>query len=89
MRIFRRWKYHHLVKRGGIGMLPGGISTAPDRSCAIECPACPHPESRPTGLSHGELTDEDSETGYVPFFAIRNPHNFSQLVSDGLTRSSL
>ena len=42
MRVLRSWKHHILLKRGGIGMLPGGISSAADGSCAVECPACPH-----------------------------------------------
>ena len=62
-------------------MLPGGISTAPDCSCAIECPACPHPESRPAELSHSESTDEDSEAGYMPFFIIFNTTKYLTMFS--------
>ncbi len=41
MRAIRLWKHLHLLKRGGIGMLPGGIGAAAVGSCAVECPACP------------------------------------------------
>lgn len=41
MRLIRLWKHLHLLKRGGIGMLPGGVGAADLGSCAVQCPACP------------------------------------------------
>lgn len=41
MRLVRLWKHLHLLKRGGIGMLPGGVRDADLGSCAVQCPACP------------------------------------------------
>ena len=52
-----------LLKRGGIGMLPGGISSAKDGSCAIECPACPHnipPLS--SSVSDSEISAEELDS---------------------------
>lgn len=41
MRMIRLWKHLLLLKRGGIGMLVGGVNAAARASCAIDCPACP------------------------------------------------
>ncbi len=39
--MIRLWKHLMLLKRGGIGMLPGGANAAQQGSCAVHCPACP------------------------------------------------
>lgn len=41
MRMIRLWKHLHLLKRSGVGMLPGGVHAAAPGSCVVECPACP------------------------------------------------
>ncbi len=41
MRMIRLWKHLTLLKRGGIGMNPGGVDAACKGSCVVECPACP------------------------------------------------
>ncbi|KLO04227.1 hypothetical protein SCHPADRAFT_808133, partial [Schizopora paradoxa] len=41
MRAIRLWKHLFLLKRGGIGLLAGGVCDARPGSCTVECPACP------------------------------------------------
>lgn len=43
MRIMREWRNLKLLKRAGRGHDPGGVEATPQGSCAVECPACPHP----------------------------------------------
>ena len=39
-----QWRHLKLLKQAGCGHDPGGImATQPDQ-CAVECPACPHPD---------------------------------------------
>ncbi|KAI1784138.1 hypothetical protein LXA43DRAFT_1067045 [Ganoderma leucocontextum] len=42
--MVREWRRIKLMKRAGRGNDPGGIATTPLGACAVECPACPHPE---------------------------------------------
>lgn len=73
MRLLRAWKHLLLLKRGGIGMLEGGIVVATPGSCAIECPACPHREidasadddDMPDLIDVGDDDDEDAGIGGV------------------------
>ena len=32
-----------MLKRAGVGLLHGGLASAKEGSCAVMCPACPHP----------------------------------------------
>ncbi len=72
MRLIRLWKHLFLLKRGAIGMLPGGVTSAQQGSCAVHCPACPRdlPEYmenivEPSAL--GETThDDDSDDDQPP-----------------------
>ena len=68
MRAIRLWKHLFLLKRGGIGLLPGGVSDAEQGSCAIVCPACPRelpdlpePANALTGLGDGDEDDADDD----------------------------
>lgn len=47
MRVARLWRHLKLLKRAGIGHDPAGVAAAKDGSCAVECPACPHPDVCP------------------------------------------
>jgi hypothetical protein len=42
-RAFRQWRHLKLLKRHGRGHVNNGIETTVAGSCAVECPACPHP----------------------------------------------
>ncbi len=61
MRLIRLWKHLHLLKRGGIGMMPGGVADALVGSCAVDCPACPH-ELPPILIDGEQGLDRDDET---------------------------
>ncbi|RDX40751.1 hypothetical protein OH76DRAFT_1459407 [Lentinus brumalis] len=39
----REWRHLKMLKRGGRGNILGGAVAPPSGSCAVECPACPHP----------------------------------------------
>ena len=41
--MIRQWRYLKMLKRGGRGNIPEGATAVPPGSCAVECPACPHP----------------------------------------------
>ncbi|EIW84336.1 hypothetical protein CONPUDRAFT_120104 [Coniophora puteana RWD-64-598 SS2] len=43
MRIMRQWRHLKMLKRAGRGHVEADIDATPERSCALECPACPHP----------------------------------------------
>ncbi|KAJ8701131.1 hypothetical protein PTI98_002092 [Pleurotus ostreatus] len=43
MRIVREWRHIRLLKRAGRGHEPGGVLGTAEGSCAVLCPACPHP----------------------------------------------
>lgn len=47
MRVARLWRHIRMLKRGGLGHDPSGLAGASLGSCAIECPACPHPNISP------------------------------------------
>ncbi len=57
MRMIRIWKHLNLLKRGGIGMAPGGVNAAFKGSCAVECPACPR--DLPSGEAAAESGNSD------------------------------
>ncbi|KLO10990.1 hypothetical protein SCHPADRAFT_831771 [Schizopora paradoxa] len=61
MRMIRVWKHLMLLKRGGIGMLPGDVNSASRGSCAVECPACPR--ELPTFEPASGSTDPDDGDG--------------------------
>jgi hypothetical protein len=39
----RIWRHLKLLKRAGRGHDPAGIDATKPGQCAVECPACPHP----------------------------------------------
>ena len=43
MRMARMWFHLKLLKRSGRGHDPLGVAATAQGSCAILCPACPHP----------------------------------------------
>ncbi|KZT04662.1 uncharacterized protein LAESUDRAFT_657482, partial [Laetiporus sulphureus 93-53] len=43
MRMMRQWRHLKMLKRFGRGHDPSGVSGTTPGSCAVECPACPHP----------------------------------------------
>lgn len=43
MRLIRQWRHLKMLKRFGRGHDPGGVATTQPGSCAVQCPACPHP----------------------------------------------
>lgn len=43
LQMIRQWRHLKLLKRGGRGNVPDGTIDVPLGSCAVECPACPHP----------------------------------------------
>ena len=43
MRMVREWRMILMMKRGGRGHDPGGVSGTQLGECAVLCPACPHP----------------------------------------------
>lgn len=68
MRAIRLWKHLLLLKRGGIGLLAGGVRDAKPGSCAVECPACPrfipdHPELASCGDSPDPPIEDDNSDG--------------------------
>jgi hypothetical protein len=42
--IMRIWRHLMLLKRAGRGHDPKGVSATACGECAVECPACPHPD---------------------------------------------
>ncbi|KAI0693244.1 hypothetical protein C8T65DRAFT_711224 [Cerioporus squamosus] len=60
LQMIRQWRHLKLLKRAGRGNVPGRAVNVPPGSCAVECPACPHPgknlpsdwESAPPETSH-------------------------------------
>ncbi|KAJ7026189.1 hypothetical protein C8F04DRAFT_1212668 [Mycena alexandri] len=42
-RMTREWSNLQMLKRAGCGHNPGGIGATEPGSCALLCPACPHP----------------------------------------------
>lgn len=61
MKTLRLWKHLKMLKRGGIGLLPGGIDSAMPGSCAIECPACPQAADANTDESKTDAPHRDNE----------------------------
>lgn len=47
MRVCRLWRHLKLLKRAGVCLSPEGVDGALPGSCAVDCPACPHPEIAP------------------------------------------
>lgn len=47
MRVCRLWRHLKLLKRAGLHLTGKDVQLAPSGSCAIECPACPHPDVAP------------------------------------------
>ncbi len=43
MRSFRQWRHLKTLKRHGRGHIEQGIDNVGPGTCAVECPACPHP----------------------------------------------
>ncbi|KAI0690347.1 hypothetical protein C8T65DRAFT_588017, partial [Cerioporus squamosus] len=43
LQMIRQWRHLKLLKHAGRGNVPGGAVNVPPGSCAVECPACPHP----------------------------------------------
>ncbi|EMD32307.1 hypothetical protein CERSUDRAFT_68868 [Gelatoporia subvermispora B] len=43
MRMMREWRHLKMLKRAARGHDPGGVASTTQGSCAILCPACPHP----------------------------------------------
>ncbi|KAH8106480.1 hypothetical protein DFH11DRAFT_1549960 [Phellopilus nigrolimitatus] len=54
MKTCRFWRHMKMLKRAGVAHLPGGVASAPLGSCAVECPACPHPEASPRPTNESE-----------------------------------
>ncbi|TDL13533.1 hypothetical protein BD410DRAFT_735251, partial [Rickenella mellea] len=44
MRCVREYRHLLMLKRSGIGHAAEGIDATKPGSCAVECPACPHPD---------------------------------------------
>lgn len=68
MRVARLWRHLKLLKRGGIGLLERGVDDAKLGSCAVACPACPHPDSIPRNPSireEGMRNGDDKDLSYV------------------------
>lgn len=42
--MVQEWRYLKLLKRSGRGHDPDGVEATKPGECAVECPACPHPE---------------------------------------------
>ena len=42
--VIRQWRHLKLLKRAGRGHDPAGIKETQPGQCAVECPACPHPD---------------------------------------------
>lgn len=43
MRMARMWTHLKMLKRFGRGHDPRGVKATEPGSCAVLCPACPHP----------------------------------------------
>ncbi|KZS99383.1 uncharacterized protein LAESUDRAFT_765607 [Laetiporus sulphureus 93-53] len=43
MWLIHQWRHLKMLKRFGRGHDLGEIATTPPSSCAVQCPACPHP----------------------------------------------
>ncbi|KAG1722798.1 uncharacterized protein EDB91DRAFT_1240183 [Suillus paluster] len=43
LRMIREWRFLKQVKQSGQGHHPGSIAAMEPGSCAVTCPACPHP----------------------------------------------
>lgn len=58
-----------MLKKGGVGLLAGGIESAMPGSCAIECPACPR-SAEGTEISANSLDTTRGGDGAVDLEAI-------------------
>jgi hypothetical protein len=58
----RIWRHMKLVKRAGRGHDPAGIDSTSPGECAVECPACPHPDRN----LPDDWKDAPESIGYVP-----------------------
>lgn len=43
MRMIRQWRHLKMLKRAGRGHDDQGVAGTAPGSCAVLCPACPHP----------------------------------------------
>ena len=75
MRVCRLWRHLKLLKRAGIGLSVGGVDSAHPGSCALECPACPHPDISPrlNGSYDEGVYDDGSDKSWVPHFLLILP----------------
>jgi hypothetical protein len=54
----RIWRHLKMLKRTGRGHDPAGIAATKPGECAIECPACPHPDRNlPAGWEKASLAE--------------------------------
>ncbi|KAG2135246.1 hypothetical protein DEU56DRAFT_981136 [Suillus clintonianus] len=68
LRMIREWRFLKQVKRSGQGHHPGSIAATEPGSCAVTCPACPHPgKNLPDGW---ENAPPESRFLYALFLAI-------------------
>ncbi|KAG6809406.1 hypothetical protein H0H92_000378 [Tricholoma furcatifolium] len=68
LRVIRQWQNLKMLKRSGCGVNLGGITAMSKGSCAVLCPACPHP-----GINlppDWKLAPEDKKWLYSLFLAI-------------------
>ncbi|KAJ7073559.1 hypothetical protein B0H15DRAFT_925638 [Mycena belliarum] len=68
LRMTREWRHVKMVKRAGRGNDPRGIAGTEPASCALLCPACPHPgKNLPPGWKD---VPEERQFLYALFLAI-------------------
>ncbi|KAI0273137.1 hypothetical protein BGY98DRAFT_936390 [Russula aff. rugulosa BPL654] len=63
LRAIRIWEHLKLLKRGGRGHKPEGVGGTEPSQCAVECPACPHPERNmpQSGKGHPKMIGIDNK----------------------------
>ncbi|KAJ7080573.1 hypothetical protein B0H15DRAFT_953443 [Mycena belliarum] len=68
LRMTREWRQLKMLKRAGRGHDPAGAKGTKDGSCALLCPACPHPgKNLPPGW---ESVTQEKQFLYALFLAI-------------------
>lgn len=56
--IMRIWRHLKMTKRSGRAHDPDGIAATALGDCAVECPACPHPDRNlPEGWNNAPPTE--------------------------------